>query len=59
MKGLLTSMAGFVLMLGAEGGLVCETLRLGIGIVLMGIGAVMMAAGMMIAGREQRHGRHG
>lgn len=56
MKGLLTSMAGFVLMLGAEGGLVCETLRLGIGIVLMGIGAVMMAAGMMIAGREQRHG---
>ena len=52
MKGLACLGGGFVLLLAAEGGLVCETLRLGTGIVLMTLGAAIMAVGVQIGGHN-------
>lgn len=39
-------MIGFVLMLGAEGGLQQETIGLGVGIILMSVGLLLMVIGL-------------
>lgn len=55
---LIATLLGFIILLGAEGGMVNETISLGTGLSYTAIGLAIMGGSLKLMERTEKHGRN-